>query len=89
MSLKDYHPARDWQVVVYHCPDAENRQPFVAFFDRQDLPICFWGSTCREVHDAAVRWRDDAVEANEARYRARVAALEKGRARRKAQQEPA
>lgn len=78
--MTDLHPMRKWTVHVYHCPDAPEHRRYVAFFSEPQAPICFWGGDHREVHDAAVRWRDERVEANEAAYQKRMEARRKRKA---------
>lgn len=76
-----HHPFRDATINVYQLIEG-NSSPFTAKID--DAPIVFKGSTADIARAAAEKFRDDAIEKNEAAFIKRQAGLEKARATRKA-----
>ena len=78
-----HHPLRDVGVNVYHCPEAIEAKRYIAFFTDANVCIYFPGPTHQNVYERAVAFQNRTVEANEATYVARIAALEAGRKKRK------
>lgn len=81
-----HHPMRDARIHVFAGID-EAAGKFIARFAPYDTyPILFIGSSADDVRQKAEDFRADAIARNEATYIARVEALTKARAARKAKE---
>jgi hypothetical protein len=79
------HPIRLQPINVWRAPEHQDSPSWIALFgDGSAFPIRFSGSTEDDVRGKAEAFRDDVIAKNEAVFQSRVAAIEKGRATRKA-----
>jgi hypothetical protein len=79
------HPIRNETINVWCAPEGQDTPRWIAKFGLgRAFPIFFEGETEAAVRNTAEAFREDVCARHEATYEARVSAMEKARAARKA-----